>query len=94
MIACSLVFYMPDSLVMAENSIIQQLIEFIIQNINFDEDSPKSALLSLLKIKEKFVKFGKLKSFQNILNQFESIEELTENQSDEVLDLIDKVTST
>lgn len=94
MIASSLVFYMPDSLVMAENSIIQQLIEFIIQNINFDEESPKSALLSLLKIKEKFVKFGKLKSFQNILNQFESIEELTENQSDEVLDLIDKVTST
>lgn len=94
MIACSLVFYMPDSIVMAENSIIQQLIEFIIQNINFDEESSKSALLSLLKIKEKFVKFGKLKSFQNILNQFESIEELTENQSDEVLDLIDKVTST
>lgn len=92
LIACSLIFYLPSLNLMQNISTIVFLINFVMQNINFDKDISVAALQSLIKIKEEFEKLNKLHDFSQIFeesNQNGQFDELRDSQIDEILDLIE-----
>lgn len=92
LIFCSLIFYLPDNYLVSDYQVVSQLIYFVVQNINFDDESSIAALQSLIRIKEEFSKRNKKQDFDQIFddaNQNESFDELRDNRSDEILDLIE-----
>lgn len=96
LIACSLLYHMPNSYLVSNYNVAQQLIQFIILNINFDTECSKFALLSLIEIQSEFIKLDRLQDFCQIFeeaNQYGSFDQLKDDQSNEILDLIDALES-